>query len=470
MRRRLRATALAEVFDAIRTRAELPTRFPPEAMEEAHSTAGSPRLGDRADLRHIPFVTVDPAGSLDLDQAIAFEARPEGGTRLRYAIADVAAFVDPGGALDGAVVGRGTTVYCPDRRIPLHPTVLSEGEASLLPGQDRPAIVWEIDVDASGEPTRSDVRRALVRSAARFTYAELQARVDRGDPPEPLADLEWFGDTRIARGVERGALTLRLPEQEVASHDGGWRIVTDAELPTERWNAEVSLLTGMTAASMMRSAGTGVLRTLPPADPGTLGELRAAARGLGIAWSADRSAAEVLAGLDPSRPRQLALFDEATRLLRGASYQAFVDGSPRGDTGHAGLAAEYAHVTAPIRRLVDRYALETCVSIAADRPVPGWVTDRLPTLPDVMAETTNRAGSVEQDCLDAVEAWVMSHRVGEAFDAVVLESRSDGVELWLDEPAVLTWAYGMRARAGDTVRVRVAGTDVEAGRIDLEET
>ncbi|MGH8915599.1 MAG: ribonuclease catalytic domain-containing protein, partial [Acidimicrobiia bacterium] len=171
--RRLRAARLAEIYQRIREKEELPMEFPPEALREAKTRAESP-LVEGEDLRQVPFVTIDPPDANDLDQAIAFEERSGGRSRLRYAIADIPGFVVPGGPLDAEARRRGTTVYCPDHRIPLHPITLSEDAASLLPGQDRPAIVWELDVDADGEVERHDVRRAIVRSRERFDYETVQ--------------------------------------------------------------------------------------------------------------------------------------------------------------------------------------------------------------------------------------------------------------------------------------------------------
>ena len=467
MHRRLRSSSLASVFEEIRREEAVPESFPLPVLEEAEAAATRP-LPDRADLRHLPFVTIDPPGSTDLDQAMALADRSGGGIRLHYAIADVAAFVTPGGEIDEAAHRRGVTVYCPDRHIPLHPPVLSSGAASLLPETERPAIVWEIDVDADGEPQRSHVQRALVRSRGRYTYDEVQGRVDAGNPPEPLAALPRFGTARLARGVERGALTLRLPEQEVVARDGSWHLEARTELAAERWNAEVSLLTGMTAAAMMLDAGVGIVRTLPAPAAEVMEELRAALAALGVSWEADRSPSAVLAGLDPARPRHLAAFEEATRLLRGAGYLSFLDGAPGGDVGHAGVAAPYAHVTAPIRRLADRAALEACVAVAGGTPVPEWVVADLETLAAVMEDRSRSASTVERRCVDAVEAWLLSTRIGDTFEAIVLECRSDGAEVWLEEPAVLVWAAGLRADQGTTVIVRVADADVAAGRVVLE--
>ncbi|MGH8915975.1 MAG: RNB domain-containing ribonuclease, partial [Acidimicrobiia bacterium] len=377
-------------------------------------------------------------------------------------------FVVPGGPLDAETRRRGTTVYCPDHRIPLHPMTLSEDAASLLPGQDRPAIVWELDLDADGEVERHDVRRAVVRSRERFDYETVQRRFDAGDPPDPIAPLERFGEARIARGVERGAITIRLPEQEVEKDGGKWGIVTRAEQRSSRWNAEASILTGMVAAEMMIGAGTGILRTLPTPTPEMLGELRGVARSLGIAWSSDRRPGDVLATLDPARPRPLALFEHASRLLRGAGYLALVDGVPDGDLNHGGLAAAYAHVTAPIRRLVDRFGLEICVSVAADRSPPEWTTADLADVPQIMDATGQRAGTVESQCVNVAEAWVMAKRIGESFEAVVLAHSRGGAQVWIDEPPIQIWVPDVQLKPGKILELAVTEVDVEQGRILLQ--
>src|SRR5215218_5849204 len=151
------ATALEDGFDAIRREAQVPDEFEPGALARAQEAAATPREGgDRLD---VPFVTIDPPGSRDLDQAVHIE-RAGDGHRVRYAIADVGAFVASGGALDREAHARGVTVYAPDEKTPLHPPVLSEGAASLLPGDWRPAVLWTLDLDGTGALTDTHVARA----------------------------------------------------------------------------------------------------------------------------------------------------------------------------------------------------------------------------------------------------------------------------------------------------------------------
>lgn len=146
----------------------LASEYPSEAVSEARDAADA-FAGVRADRTDIPFVTIDPPGALDLDQALHLERTPTG-FLLHYAIADVGAVVAPDGALARESLARGQTFYLPDGTVPLHPPVLSEGSASLLPGAVRPAALWTIDCDHKAEPQRFSVRRALVRSRARLDY------------------------------------------------------------------------------------------------------------------------------------------------------------------------------------------------------------------------------------------------------------------------------------------------------------
>jgi exoribonuclease R len=165
-------------LDGLRAELAAPGPFPPEALAEAEAAARAPRLPD-VDRTDLPLVTIDPPGSMDLDQALHL-ARAGTGYRLSYAIADVGAFVTAGGALDAEVERRGVTLYAPDGRVPLHPPVLGEQAASLLPDVTRPALLWELDLDGDGVLRGTSVTRALVRSTARLDYAGVQGELDAG--------------------------------------------------------------------------------------------------------------------------------------------------------------------------------------------------------------------------------------------------------------------------------------------------
>lgn len=248
-------------LQTIRRELEVPAEFPPEVVAAALAAKDNPRLPD-LDRTDLEFVTIDPPDSMDLDQALHIERAGDGYT-VHYAIADVAAFVQPGDPIDIEARKRGETLYAPDKRTPLHPPELSEGAASLLPDAVRPALLWTITVDASGEGTDVVCERALVKSRAKLNYAGVQKDLDAGTASESLQLLREVGKLREQRELERGGVNLPIPDQEVVTHDGQWTLEFRAPLPVEGWNAQISLLTGMAAAHLMMYGEIGILRTLP---------------------------------------------------------------------------------------------------------------------------------------------------------------------------------------------------------------
>ncbi|MEV0397641.1 RNB domain-containing ribonuclease [Polymorphospora rubra] len=405
-------------FGALRRELDLPTAFPPAAQDEAErATSVPPPDLDRTDL---PLVTVDPPTSRDLDQAVCLARRSGGGYRVHYAIADVVPFVRPGGPLEAETWRRGQTIYLPDGKVPLHPPVLSEDAASLLPDVVRPAVLWTIDLDADATITDVDVRRARVRSRAKLDYAGVQADVDAGTAPEPIALLPEIGALLVERGLDRGAVNLPLPEQEIEPHGDGWRLVLRPPRLIEDYNAQISLLTGMAAAGIMLAGRIGLLRTMPAPRAEAIERLRVAAAGLGVDWPAELAVGRMLAAVDPGDPRGAAFLDQAAELMRGAGYTAF-DGETPEDPGHGGVAAPYAHVTAPLRRLADRYATEVCLALHEGRPVPDWLRAALPKMPELMTSTDRVASAADRGAIDLVEAVLLQDRVGEEFDAAVVD-------------------------------------------------
>lgn len=539
---------VTRALDELRAHYEVPTAFPPEALAEAEAAAsawaqdGPARiLADGArDARDLDLVTIDPPGSMDLDQAVLLERlavqTDEAGTdtaqapgpapvyRVHYAIASLATFVTPGGALDAELRRRGETVYAPDVATPLHPEVLSHGAASLLEGVDRPACLWTIDLDSRGEVVSAHVERALVRSRARLTYGEVQAAIDGAGslPAAAPADLPGLlaeiGLLRLEREAARGGISMTTPEQvietagaaepaeaaepvetgaadepdapgraEAAGPEGsagaaasrGYRLAYRVPQPAERYNAQISLLTGMCAARIMVERGVGVLRTLPPARPEDYARLRRVASALGIDWPDARSYPDLVRGLDHAVPAHAAFMDQAMSLFRGSGYLAFgVDGigAPTDDDAsdteeavHSAIAARYAHVTAPLRRLVDRYGEEICIAACAGTPLPEWVAQSLPDLPGIMEQTGKRARAVGRGALSALEALVLRGHEGEVFDGVITSEREGRGELVMAEPAVVTEirargaSGGGRLPVGERVRVRLLAADPATG-------
>jgi exoribonuclease R len=459
---------LDHVFDVIRTELGVPAAFADDVLEAAAASAAAPQLptDDQSDL---PFFTIDPVGSTDLDQAMHLE-RDGSGFRVRYAIADVPGFVPPGGPVDLEARRRGQTLYAPDRRTPLHPPVISEEAGSLLPGQRRPAFVWDMRLDAEGELRSADVRRAMVRSVDRLDYDSLQAQVDAGRADERIGLLREVGERRIALESARGGASLPMPEQEVEVDGDHYRLRWRPPSAVEDWNAQISLMTGMAGADIMLAGQVGILRTMPEPDHRALARFRRQAHALGARWPAEQSYGGFLRSLDRQDPRHLALVHEATALFRGAGYTPF-DGAVPETTGHAAVADQYAHVTAPLRRLVDRFGLVVCEALCQDRVVPSWVREALPALPGVMSASDQLANRLERACTDAVEAAVLAHRVGQTFEAAVVDvghpadSGPHGV-VQLTEPPVLAPVTG-DVQLGATLHVRLVAADVDRRHVEF---
>jgi exoribonuclease R len=387
---------------------------------------------------------------------------------VRYAIADVPAFVRAGGAVDAETRRRGQTIYAPDQRTPLHPPLLSEGAASLLAGETRPAFVWDMTLQADGEGTEVVVYRAMVRSTDRLDYEGVQKAIDDGSADERLLLLKEVGLKRIEFERRRGGASLPMPEQEVNEDDQGhYRLYFRPPLEVEDWNAQISLMTGMAAAEMMIKAKVGILRTMPAPDQNAVGRFRHASRALGVEWQKGTPYGEFLRTLDRTNPKHLALIHEATSLFRGAGYTPF-DGELPDQTEHAAVASPYAHVTAPLRRLVDRFGLAICEAVSSGVEVPGWAREALPSLPEVMAASDKVASGVERACADAVEAAALEDRVGQVFDAMVVDKREKGgAVVQIQEPAVLASADGHN-ELGTEVEVRLTEATVATGTVRFE--
>ncbi|NIK60778.1 RNB domain-containing ribonuclease [Kribbella shirazensis] len=466
------AEAVPEVFRAslqdIRRELEVPDGFPPEVTAAAEAAAANARLPalDRSD---IEFVTIDPPDSMDLDQALHIERAGDGFT-VHYAIADVAAFVQAGDPIDTEARRRGETLYAPDKRTPLHPPELSEGAASLLPDQVRPALLWTITLDASGEMTGVTCERALVKSRAKLNYAGVQKDLDAGTAPESLQLLREVGKLREQHELERGGVNLPIPDQEVVTSNHGWGLEFRAPLPVEGWNAQISLLTGMAAAQLMLKGKIGILRTLPESHDDLRRKLGNTAKALGIEWPAETTYAEFIHGLDPSEPAHAAMLAACTVLFRGAGYTAF-DGSVPEQPQHAAMKAEYAHVTAPLRRLVDRWTSEICVALSAGTEVPAWVRESMDDLPKIMDEADRRAHAYERSIVSMVEAGLVADQVGAEFDGVITDvdekENARGI-VALSKFAIEGRVTGTALPLGQRVRVKLVEADIAKRSVSFE--
>jgi exoribonuclease R len=452
---------LAAALDAIRAELDLPDTFPAAVEEEARAAVANVTFPD-ADLLDLPFLTIDPAGARDLDQAMHLE-RAGGGYRVRYAIADVPAFVAPGGAVDAEAMRRGQTLYPPDGRIPLHPAVIGEDAASLLPDQVRSAFVWDFNLDAAARVTSVTLNRAKIRSRRRYSYEQVQSTLDAGTASDELVVLREIGLARILRERERGGASLGRPDQEITQVDGGYRLVRRRPLPVEGWNAQLSLMTGMAAGTIMLNGRIGILRTMPAPDNDAVERFRRQTAALGRPWPQDIPYGEYLRMLDPDDPQQLAILHAAASLFRGAGYTAF-DGTGPANPIQAAIAAPYAHTTAPLRRLVDRFSLLVCAALTSGAAVPQWLRAALPLLPPIMAASDAVASRLERGTVSALEAAVLSGRVGQEFVGTVVSTRTGGGVIQLSDPAVTADCEG-DLPVGASVRATLVTADIATGTV-----
>ncbi len=441
-------------FAQIRAELEIPGEFPAEVQQAADAAAHAQwsREG-RADLREVAFVTIDPPGSRDLDQAMAI-ARDADGFLIRYAIADVAAFVPRGGVIEAEAWKRGETLYAPDERVRLYPPVLSEGAASLLTDGDRPAVVFTVRAAADGEIISSEVDRAVVRSRQTMNYSEATGAA--------MPELEAVGTALAAASTRRGATGIDLPGQEVVPTDAppGFGLRLETRLPQEDWNAEVSLCANIVAAKMMLTAGVGVFRILGPRNPERVAALSSAAKALGIDIAEPHLAVPAAAPFPAAAHAMLA----SVRRAAGAGYVAV----PGADTApwHSAVAAPYAHATAPLRRLADRYVLDLICDLAAGLTPSANEVATLARLPEVMNTADSRANQLDGACVDLVEATLLAPRVGEEFSAVVTGLSGHGVRIQLRDPAVRATLPGVGALApGSEVSVRLVSADPAARQL-----
>lgn len=467
------ADRLRAGFAAIRDELGVPLDHEDGAEAEAAARLRSPTTdahddlvvaAERADRRDLPLVTLDPPGSRDLDQAFAL-TRADDGFVLHYAIADVAAHVTPGGAVDRAARTRGQTLYAPDLRVGLHPPALAEDAASLLPERDRLAVLWTLRIDAAGELAHADVGRALVRSTAQLDYPSAQAALDAGTAHPQIGLLAEAGTLLRDAQRRRGAIELPEPAQELAA-DGaeGWTLRWAPRHPIEADNAQLSLLAGVAAARLMLASGSGLLRTLPDAPPEARARLRAAAHALRIAWGDGEPLSDLLPRLDGNDPAHLAFFDECRTLLRGADYTPLVGVSPT-VRRHAALGVEYAHVTAPLRRLGDRFAAESALAARHATIAPAWVREALPSLPEAMRASGRVAGALHRGCIDLSEAVLLEHRLGERFTAAVVDVDPRGADVRVQDPPILARCTGDGLVEGERREVVLREADPAGRRV-----
>jgi exoribonuclease R len=457
---RIRADLTDEILEGlrgIRQQFKVPSDFP-AAVLQAADHAAKRRPAAHVDRLDWPFVTLDPATSTDLDQAFHIEMA-NGDVLLHYAIADVAWFVDDGSQLDGEAWQRGSTQYLPDGKAGLYPPVLAEGAASLLPDGPRPAVVFHVRVGGDGQSKLDGVERSLIRSRAKLAYETVRP----AQLPEAFPELA----RRIAAAEDaRGAARIEPLEQEVhATEHGGYDISFRPRLQSEDDNAAMSLATNLAIADTLFAAGTGLFRIMPEPDARAEQRLRHTARALGIEWPSTTSLRDFARSLDGRSAKPAALLMAMRRAGGGASYVPFTAGQR---PWHSAMAATYAHATAPLRRLADRYVVMATLAVSNGQPVPDHVAAAFPKLPAVMERADDTASQIERAVIDLAEVALLSAQAQRTFGAVVTDVDDRGARIQLCDLPVVAHLDAHHVSPGDDLRVRVVSTDIPGRAAKLE--
>ena len=453
------ANSLSRGLAAIRTRFQVPESFPSAVLAAAEAAARRTPT-EHADRTGRHFVTLDPASATDLDQAFAIE--PSGGDLLlHYAIADVAWFVTDGDALDTEAWRRGTTLYLPDGKAGLYPSALSEGAAILLPDGPRPAVIFTVRVAPDGAVHLDGAERAIIRSNAKLAYDSVRD----ADLPPGFAELT----SRLQQAeAGRGAARVDPPEQEVAARkDGNFELVFRPRLVSEERNAALSLAANMAIADVLSAHQTGLFRVMAAPDDVAIARLRQTAIAFGLDWPPMAPLAQFEATLDGADPKQAAFMLAVRRAGQGASYQPFQHGIV---PWHAAVAATYAHATAPLRRLADRYVIRATLAVANGQPVPAVVTEAFEKLPAVMARADAIGGQIDRAVIDLAEAVMLQGKEGQAFAAVVTDADDRGARIQLRDLPVVARLAMPGAEPGDVITVTLTAADPERQRITFELT
>ncbi len=437
-------------LDAIRAEFAVSPSFPRQVLAAAERAAAK-KPAVHVDRTEVPFVTLDPASSTDLDQAFAIEASGRD-LILRYAIADVAWFVEDGDAVDTEAWHRGETLYLPDGKAGLYPPVLAEAAASLLPDGPRPAVVFTVRVAPDGEVDLDGVERALVRSRAKLAYD----RVADSELPQGFAELA--GRIAAAEG-RRGAARVDPPQQEVVGLGGGrFALAYRPMLPSEERNAALSLATNLAVAKALLTHHTGLFRVMAGPDAKAIARLRQSAAALGLVWPEAMGLKDFERSLNAADPAQAAFMLAVRRAGSGAGYAPY---HPGAEPWHAAIAAPYVHATAPLRRLADRYVIRAVLALANGQAVDDAVTAAFDRLPEVMARADTIAGRIERAAVDLAETVMLHGREGETFPAVVTDAEGASARIQLEGFPIIARAKVAAATPGQKLTVRLDRADPE---------
>ena len=479
----------------------IPNEWPAEALAEARSW--SPEVPEKAkegrvDLRSTPLVTIDGADAKDFDDAVYCEPHGDG-WRLIVAIADVSHYVRPDSPLDREARGRGTSVYFPDRVVPMLPEELSNGLCSLKPQVDRLCLVCEMQVSRGGEVTRSRFYDAVMRSAARLTYTEaagmLVAARPRGQHAElkpALQHLNAVYEAFAAVRKDRGAIDFDLPEAKIELDERGQvRAVRVAErLVTHKIIEECMIAANVEAAKRIRKGKIASLyRVHEGPDEGKLEELVLFLRSFGHKLTPSKVSPKeinrILASVS-GKPEEELVETVVLRSMMQARYQP-------GNVGHFGLAlGSYAHFTSPIRRYPDLLVHRAIKWLNEKRSAKGfrYALEEMEHLGEHCSRTERRADEATREVAERLKCIYLKERVGETFDVVISsvvpfglfvrlpEVQADGLvhvtalprDYYHKDPtgtALKGERTGREYRLTETLKVRLVAVNVEERKVDF---
>ncbi|PWJ85800.1 RNAse R [Pseudaminobacter salicylatoxidans] len=411
---------------------DIPHVFPAEVIADADAIKPA-TMAHREDWRDVPLVTIDPADAKDYDDAVFAEPdtdeRNPGGIVAIVAIADVAAYVRSGSALDREALKRGNSVYFPDRVVPMLPERISNDLCSLRGGEDRPALAVRMTFSADGRKIRHSFHRIMMRSAARLAYSQAQAAIDGApdDVTRPILDTIlkplWAGYEVLKRGRDsRQPLELDLPERKILLKPDGTvdRVIVPDRLDAHKLIEEFMIQANVSAAETLEAKKQGlVYRTHDAPSLAKQEGLREFLATLGLSLARG-------AQMKPSQ------FNQILSRVKGAEHEALVNEvvlrtqsqaiySPE-NLGHFGLnLRRYAHFTSPIRRYADLIVHRAL--IGALKLGPDGITraeeERLEDISELISATERRAMAAERDTVDRLIAGYLAGRLNDTFDARV---------------------------------------------------
>ena len=425
---------------------EIPYRFPAEVLAEAEAVEEAGLKG-REDWRDIPFVTIDPETAKDHDDAVYAEpdadAGNPGGHVVFVAIADVAAYVRPGSALDREAYIRGNSVYFPDRVVPMLPERISNDLCSLREGENRPALAVRMVFDAKGHKRRHSFHRVTIRSAGKLAYQQAQAAID-GKPDDktgPLLDPVlkplWGAYGALAEARDRrGPLALDLPERRITLNEDGTvaGIVVPERLDAHRLIEEMMIMANVAAAETLERGKTPLVYRVHD-TPGRekLAALKDFLNALNLPFSGAES-------VRPSHFNQVLKKAEQANSITQVSEmvlrsQAQAEYAPE-NFGHFGLNLDrYAHFTSPIRRYADLIVHRSLIRQLdlGDDGLSDSEAGKLAGIAQHISATERRAMAAERETSDRLLARYMADRIGARFAGRIAGVVKSGLFVRLDE-------------------------------------